>query len=122
MKRLLIASALLVFAAAPSVAMPPRSGAAVLPSTPMISPSGSVTVGTVLTVPSYTGATYQWKRNGATISGQTGTSYTTVSTDFNKTITVDVTLAGVTVTSGGVTVGSLWFNYPSQSGYLTLIR
>ncbi|TGN66190.1 hypothetical protein EXE59_21205 [Nocardioides eburneiflavus] len=35
--------------------------------------------------------TYQWQRDGANISGQTGTSYTLVTADFGKSITVKAT-------------------------------
>jgi subtilisin family serine protease len=35
--------------------------------------------------------TYQWKRNGASISGATKSTYTLTSTDYNKTVTVTVT-------------------------------
>jgi hypothetical protein len=50
-----------------------------------------------LTAPSWTPAgvsvttTYQWQRDGSNISGATGTSYTLVSADFGKSITVKAT-------------------------------
>jgi hypothetical protein len=50
-----------------------------------------------LSAPSWTPAgvsvttTYQWQRDGANISGATGTTYTLVSADFGKSITVKAT-------------------------------
>ena len=64
-------------------------------STPVI--SGTPTVGQTLSVPSYAGATYQWLRGGSVISGATSNTYTTVSGDAGNTISVRITLNGVSV-------------------------
>jgi hypothetical protein len=59
--------------------------------------SGNTDVGSLLTVeaPNWNvpgvATTYQWQRNGANISGQTGTSYTLVQADVGKTVTVKAT-------------------------------
>jgi len=60
--------------------------------------SGKAKVGAQLSVsavkssPAATGSTYQWLRNGKTISGKTGATYKLVSADFNKNISVKITL------------------------------
>ena len=70
-------------------------GAALAPSSPpMVTGKGEV--GQTLTAtgglwPSGTKLTYQWLRDGAPITGATGTSYTLVSTDAMKPISVLVT-------------------------------
>ena len=60
--------------------------------------SGKAKVGAQLSVsavkssPAATGIAYQWLRNGKTISGKTGATYKLVSADFNKNISVKITL------------------------------
>jgi hypothetical protein len=60
--------------------------------------SGTATVGSVLTATPGTwstvadSVTYQWLRNGAAISGATGTTYTLVASDRGKKINVRVTV------------------------------
>jgi hypothetical protein len=46
-----------------------------------------------------TAQTYQWYRNGATITGATASSYTATSTSFNKVLTVRVTTKKTNFTS-----------------------
>ena len=57
---------------------------------------------------------FRWLRNGAAISGATGSVYTTVPADFNQTISFEVTpiaatgsITGSTVTSSGIIVNSV---------------
>jgi hypothetical protein len=64
-------------------------------SAPAISGVGAV--GQILSVPTYSGAAYQWKRNGANISGATSSTYTTVTADGGTTVSVAITLSGKTV-------------------------
>lgn len=47
--------------------------------------------------------TYQWKRDGANISGATSNIYTTVPADYNTSITCTVTANGVSATSNSIT-------------------
>lgn len=70
--------------------------------------SGATPAGSTLTVSTgtWTGSptfTYQWKKNGSAIVGQTATTYVTVSGDVGSTITCDVT---GTNGFGSLTVGS----------------
>ena len=51
-----------------------------------------LSVSAVKSSPSATGITYQWLRNGKTISGKTAATYKLVSADFNKNISVRITL------------------------------
>lgn len=75
------------------------AGAALGHMVPITTPSisGSTTVGSVLTATAGTfqntadTTTYQWLKNGATISGQTGSTYTIVSGDIGAAITCTIT-------------------------------
>ncbi|MCU1515776.1 MAG: S-layer domain protein [Pseudarthrobacter sp.] len=64
---------------------------------PVPTVTGSVNVGAVLTAapgtwgPSPVTVAYQWKANGASITGATATTYTPVAADLGKTLTVTVT-------------------------------
>jgi hypothetical protein len=74
------------------VSFPQRGG-------PRVSISGSNAVGSTLTatVAGGTATGYQWKRNGANISGATASTYVIQSADAGTTLTVVATVA---ITSG----------------------
>ncbi len=84
---------------------------AAAPVTAIAAPTGTTTVGSVLTAGARTPAaatvTYQWRRDGVNISGATAATYTTVAGDAGTVITVVATGTGGytgTVTSPGVTI------------------
>ena len=63
---------------------------------PKITGTGKIgaqlSVAAIKSSPKATGVTYQWLRNGKSISGQTGAKYKLVSADFNKNISVRISL------------------------------
>jgi hypothetical protein len=61
--------------------------------------TGIPSVGQVLCVPAYAGATYQWLRDGAAIAGETDRCHSTVTADGGHVDTAQVTAAGVTVSA-----------------------
>lgn len=65
--------------------------------------AGAPTVGQTLTASAtnLTGVVYQWLRDGTAISGATGSTYTTVTADVGRTVSVRATGS---VTSAGVVV------------------
>ena len=115
MRRLVLAVLACALIASPALA---RSRAPWLGGGAAPAVSGAGTIGQVLSVPTYAGATYQWLRNGTAISGATSPAYTLVSADGGTTVSVRVSLAGVSVTSAGVAVGTLNFSTPLNSGLL----
>ena len=89
--------------------------------TPLI--QGTVIVGNQLSItPTYgVGVTYQWKRDGASISGETSSTYDLVPTDVGADITVTVTEGSLSATSSAVVPtfsASLFNDMLSQSGNL----
>jgi hypothetical protein len=95
--------------------------------------TGSPTIGKKLTAvpgtwsPSGVTLKYQWKRNGASISKATSSTYTATSSDYAKTITVVVTgsksgFATTPSTSEGVVIGKAFTAAPTPkiSGTPTL--
>jgi hypothetical protein len=95
--------------------------------------TGTPTIGKRLTAaagtwsPSGVTLKYQWKRNGASISGATSSAYTVTSSDYAKTITVVVTgsksgFATTAATSEGVVIGKAFTAAPTPkiSGTPTL--
>ncbi|MDR1237689.1 MAG: hypothetical protein LBK28_05555, partial [Propionibacteriaceae bacterium] len=74
-----------------------KVAAKALTATPVPVITGTPTVGEVLTAdpgswtPDPVGLTYQWLRNGKAIKGKTASTYTTTSSDKNKSISVKVT-------------------------------
>lgn len=75
------------------------------PLTAIAAPTGTTTVGSVLTAgartPSTATVTYQWKRGGVAISGATASTYTLVTADLGAVITVTAT--GTSGYTGSVT-------------------
>lgn len=72
-------------------------------TTPMVPDAATFTVVATSSYP----LSYQWKKNGAAISGADGASYTTPATtlqELSATYTVDVTASGQTVTSNAATL------------------
>ena len=74
------------------------------PSCSSVSISGTARTGNVLTASptctnSPTSYTYQWKRDGAAISGETASTYTVLFTDAGSTLTVGVTATNSAGTS-----------------------
>lgn len=112
MKRIIALLAALLALAVPmlAAAVPGAPAIPVISVIPAISPSGGGMVGTVLSIPTYAGATYQWLRGGSPISGATSNSYTTVSADGGTTVAVAVTVAGVTVTSSSYSTNGVLFS------------
>lgn len=74
-----------------------RDGLSCFESSPAPTISGSAKVGSTLTanprtwIPAPTGFGYQWRRDGANISGATGASYQVVAADLGKQLSVVVT-------------------------------
>ena len=109
MRRALAATGVLlalITCAAPAAMAGPRAPG-FASYTPVI--SGTPTVGQVLSIAPVPGAAIQWTRNGTSISGATSTTYTLVSADGGATVNVSITLAGVTVSSGGAQIGKFFF-------------
>lgn len=59
--------------------------------------TGTPTVGQVLSVPTYSGVTDQWLRNGAAIGGATSTTYTVQNADAGTTVSAALTLTGLSI-------------------------
>lgn len=92
-------------------------------ASPTTSPSGPVTVGTVLTTaPVPAGATCQWTRDGSNIGGATTCgSYTTVTADGGHTVADAITLVGVAVNSPPSNSGAFFFPFGTNIMHIGLV-
>jgi hypothetical protein len=84
-----------------------------------IAPSAGGPVGTALSsAGTPAGSTYQWLRGGSAISGATASTYTTVTADGGQTVSLQVKLPGVSITTGGGGSPSLDFSQSTNSQFI----
>jgi len=79
----------------------------VLPVIAVTTPAGTYAATTGIWTHGQSAATvasYQWRRDGVTISGATSATYATVGADAGTTLTCAVTVAGVSAVSNGIAI------------------
>jgi hypothetical protein len=95
----------------------------VLPVIAVTTPAGTYAATTGIWTHGQSAATvasYQWRRDGVTISGATSATYATVGADAGTTLTCAVTVAGVSAVSNGIAIGGTGLTVTAATDGITV--